>query len=151
MPSNKQRMQPDQVQPKSAQKAKQVKTPKQPAPVSKSKRPKGDPKNPDFATVVAIGAPPNTRLRGITKEEGKLFGVTSDDAIASVGDGAAVLEIVYGAIAPRASQVKACLDAYGQDGWSAKLGAKMRLTAAKAGLLRAAAPPQASRKNRKLS
>ena len=130
-------------QPKQAQKRPAPAAGPDPKPPKSNKRPKGEENTPDFFTVAAIGAPQNTRVRGITTAEAKLIfkaGTDKSKAVASVGDGTAVLEMCAGSVAPRANWVTACMDAYGHDGWSIKLGAKMRMTPPKAGLLRGAAP-----------
>ena len=94
----------------------------------------------DFFSAGAIGAVAGNVLRGVTEEEGKLTshgqgnGLTKE-ALASVAG--ARLRVVEGRVKPRASQVRACMEAHGDDrtAWARQLASKLRTTPPKASLL----------------
>ena len=86
---------------------------------------------PDYFTTIAIGAGEGACLRGITAAEARLaLGKRNPDkSLRAVGDGAARLRIVSGAVLPRATHVAACEAAYeNRDRWANLLAAKQRIT-----------------------
>ena len=90
-----------------------------------------DPDHPDYFTTIAVGAGEGACLRGITAAEARLaLGKRkADKSLRAVGNGAARLRIVSGAVLPRATHVAACEAAYeNRDRWANLLAAKQRIT-----------------------